>query len=88
MNPRKAAIDSAKGDIETEFKEQAKHSTCPSGKDGGSLGSFSAGQMVPEFDAICFDESKAVGVVHGPIKTQFGYHLILVEEREVAKKDE
>ena len=56
-----------------------KHSTCPSGKRGGDLGAFGPGQMVPEFDHVCFNE--AVGVVHGPVKTQFGYHLVEVTER-------
>ena len=40
---------------------------------------ISFGQMVPEFDRVCFNE--AVGVVHGPVKTQFGYHLVEVTER-------
>ncbi len=56
-----------------------KHSTCPSGKEGGSLGEFSPGQMVPEFDEVVFKEE--VGKVHGPVKTQFGYHLIEITER-------
>lgn len=47
---------------------------------GGSLGSFSPKQMVPEFDKVVFNE--AVGVIHGPIKTQFGAHLILIESRD------
>ena len=57
----------------------AKHSKCPSGKQGGELGSFSPGMMVKEFDTVVFNE--AVGVVHGPVKTQFGYHLLEVTER-------
>mmetsp|Transcript_6137 Transcript_6137/g.9591 ORF Transcript_6137/g.9591 Transcript_6137/m.9591 type:complete len:120 (+) Transcript_6137:39-398(+) len=57
-----------------------KHSSCPSGRKGGSLGQFGPGQMVPEFDTVVFSE--AVGEVHGPVKTQFGYHLILINERE------
>ncbi|NKB78121.1 MAG: peptidylprolyl isomerase [Gammaproteobacteria bacterium] len=55
------------------------HSLCPSGKQGGSLGTFGKGQMVPEFDAVVF--SGDIGVVHGPIKTQFGYHLVEVQSR-------
>jgi parvulin-like peptidyl-prolyl isomerase len=47
---------------------------------GGSLGSFGPRQMVPEFDKVVFNE--AVGVIHGPIKTQFGAHLILIESRD------
>ena len=63
-----------------EFAEVAKaHSECPSGADGGDLGSFGQGMMVPEFDKVVFHE--AVGKVHGPVKTQFGYHLILITSR-------
>lgn len=57
----------------------AEHSSCPSGKQGGDLGSFSPGQMVKEFDTVVFND--AVGEVHGPIKTQFGYHLIEITSR-------
>lgn len=56
-----------------------KHSLCPSGKRGGSLGEFGQGQMVPEFDKVVFSEP--VGKTLGPVKTQFGYHLILIESR-------
>ena len=63
-----------------DFAELAqKHSDCPSGKRGGDLGSFSPGQMVREFDEVVF--KKAVGEVHGPVQTQFGYHLIEIVER-------
>lgn len=58
----------------------AKHSLCPSGKSGGDLGEFFPGQMVKEFDQVVF--SKEVGKTHGPVKTQFGYHLILIEKRD------
>ncbi len=64
-----------------DFADIAReHSSCPSGADGGDLGEFSPGQMVREFNDVCFNE--AVGVVHGPVKTQFGYHLIEVTKRE------
>ena len=49
------------------------------GQQGGALGTFSPGQMVPEFDQAVF--SGDVGVVQGPVKTQFGYHLLEVTER-------
>ena len=63
-----------------DFSEAAmEHSTCPSGRDGGHLGEFSPGQMVREFDEVVFNE--AVNEVHGPVKTQFGYHLIKITER-------
>lgn len=58
----------------------ARHSLCPSGKRGGELGEFFRGQMVPEFDKVVFSE--AVGKTHGPVKTQFGYHLIWIESRK------
>lgn len=64
-----------------DFAEMASvHSQCPSGKQGGDLGSFSPGQMVPEFDTVVFNE--AVGEVHGPVKTQFGFHLIEITSRD------
>jgi peptidyl-prolyl cis-trans isomerase C len=64
----------------SSFEELAKaHSSCPSGARGGALGTFSPGQMVKEFDTVVFSE--AVGEVHGPVKTQFGYHLIEITER-------
>ncbi len=54
-------------------------SGCPSSKNGGDLGEFGPGMMVKNFDAVCFRE--AVGVVHGPVSTQFGEHLILITKR-------
>ena len=63
------------------FAELAKeHSSCPSGRDGGDLGSFGPGMMVPEFDKVVF--SAEIGSVQGPVKTQFGYHLLEVTSRE------
>ena len=56
-----------------------QHSSCPSGRSGGDLGSFGPGQMVPEFDRVVF--SAAVNEVQGPVKTQFGYHLLEVTSR-------
>lgn len=71
-------IDEIKGGA--DFAAVAKeHSSCPSKRDGGNLGTFGRGQMVPEFDAACFDG--AVGEIQGPIKTQFGYHVLEVTER-------
>jgi peptidyl-prolyl cis-trans isomerase C len=63
-----------------DFAEMARqHSACPSGAQGGELGEFYPGQMVPEFDQVVFNEP--VGVVHGPIQTQFGYHLVEITSR-------
>ena len=47
--------------------------------EGGGLGSFGPGQMVKEFDDVVF--SGDLNVVHGPVKTQFGYHLLEITER-------
>ena len=74
----KAAIESG----EITFEDAAKEfSTCPSAARGGDLGTFKRGAMVPEFDAVCFDEDVPFGAVTGPVKTQFGHHLIQVVER-------
>lgn len=63
-----------------DFSEIArKHSQCPSGKRGGELGEFGPGQMVKEFDTVVF--SGALNQVHGPVKTQFGYHLLEITSR-------
>ena len=67
------------------FSRQAfTHSKCPSGKNLGSLGTFGPGQMVPEFDEVCW--TLPLDTVSDPVKTQFGYHLIMVEDREVPEK--
>lgn len=57
----------------------AEHSQCPSGASGGDLGEFDQGRMVPEFDQVVF--SASIGEVHGPVGTQFGYHLIEITSR-------
>ena len=63
-----------------DFGEAAKkYSSCPSKAQGGDLGEFGPGQMVPEFDEVVF--SADIGSVEGPVKTQFGYHLLEVTSR-------
>lgn len=58
-----------------DFGKLAKmFSKCPSGKRGGDLGEFNKGDMVKAFDDVVF--KLPVLTVHGPVKTQFGYHLI------------
>ena len=64
----------------TDFADIAKqHSQCPSGQQGGELGEFGPGQMVKAFDDVVF--SAEVGKVHGPVQTEFGYHLIEITSR-------
>jgi len=75
-NELKAAIEGG-----ADFAKLARdNSTCPSGRSGGDLGSFGPGQMVKEFDQVVF--SAPVNVVQGPVKTQFGYHLLEVTSRQ------
>jgi len=63
-----------------DFADVAReHSTCPSGRRGGDLGSFAPGQMVKEFDTVVF--SANLNEVQGPVQTQFGYHLLEVTSR-------
>lgn len=74
--------ESLKKEIEAgaDFAEVAReHSNCPSGRRGGELGEFSPGQMVREFDEVVF--SAELNKVHGPVKTQFGYHLLEITSR-------
>ncbi len=71
----KALIDGG-----ADFADMAKeHSKCPSGKEGGALGEFGPGMMVPEFDKVVF--SAPINKVQGPVKTQFGFHLLEVTSR-------
>ena len=63
-----------------DFGEIAQqHSSCPSKAQGGDLGEFGPGQMVPEFDKVVF--SAPVNEVQGPVQTQFGFHLLEVTSR-------
>ncbi|MEC7226725.1 MAG: peptidylprolyl isomerase [Candidatus Latescibacterota bacterium] len=71
-----------KAEIEggADFADVARqHSSCPSGRQGGELGTFGPGQMVKEFDEVVF--SGELNTVLGPVQTQFGYHLLEVTER-------
>lgn len=69
---------------EISFEDAARaESSCPSSETGGNLGEFTRGQMVPEFDEACF--SMSVGEIKGPVKTQFGYHLIKLNSKAEAK---
>ena len=70
---------------ESTFEAEAlAHSTCPSKANGGNLGEFGRGQMVPEFDKAVF--AMEVGeITREPVKTQFGYHLIKLNEKNEAR---
>ena len=79
-------LNSLKGDkLQAKFIELAKaKSTGPSGPKGGDLGFFGPGQMVPEFNDKVF--SMKVGTVtKAPVKTQFGYHVIYLQEKKAGK---
>ncbi|AKQ55800.1 peptidylprolyl isomerase [Bordetella hinzii] len=63
-----------------DFAQVAReNSSCPSARQGGDLGTFGPGEMVREFDQVVF--SAPVNQVQGPVKTQFGYHLVEVTSR-------
>ncbi len=61
-----------------------KYSSCPSKNSGGNLGKFGKGQMVPEFEDAVF--AMKVGDISSPVKTQFGHHLIQLNEKNESKE--
>ncbi len=63
-----------------------KYSSCPSKSQGGNLGYFSKGMMVPEFEKVAFETD--VYQIGGPVETQFGFHLIQVVDKQPAKPQE
>lgn len=68
------------------FEDAAKeYSSCPSKENGGSLGDFGRGQMVPEFDTAVF-EMEVGAITETPVKTQFGYHLIKLNSKDDSKE--
>lgn len=75
-NSIKDEIEAGKKSFEDAAKE---YSTCPSGQKGGSLGTFGRGQMVKEFDKVAFEGE--IGKILGPVETQFGFHLIYIDNR-------
>lgn len=80
--PTEEQCEALKKEIEggADFAEVAKkNSSCPSSANGGDLGSFGPGQMVPEFDKVVF--SAPLNTVQGPVQTQFGFHLLEVTSR-------
>ena len=81
--PTEEECNALKKEIENgaSFAEiAAQKSECPSGANGGDLGRFGPGQMVPEFDNAVF-RGGDVGELQGPIQTQFGFHLLEVTAR-------
>jgi len=82
----KAKLSASKKPREAFAEFAHQYSTCPSSKKGGVLGTFGPGQMVPAFDKVCW--SAPVGEVQGPVKTQFGYHLLLVTDRDDGEKQD
>ena len=82
LNNEKLARKLKKEIISNEItfeKAAKKFSKCPSSKRGGNLGTFQKGDMVKEFDNVIF--SQDLNKIHGPIKTQFGFHLIEIMAR-------
>ncbi|KAL7473162.1 hypothetical protein ACHAXS_013557 [Conticribra weissflogii] len=87
-NDAKSKLETLKKEIGNDYNKfaacAAKYSKCPSGKSGGKLGTFRPGNMVPPFDKAIFDKENRVGETIGPIQTNFGWHLIWIEERNLA----
>lgn len=82
---KKVEEEIASGSI--TFEDAAnKYSSCPSKEQGGNLGSFSKGMMVPEFEEAAFELE--LEKVSEPVKTQFGYHLIKVDAKNEPKTSE
>ena len=86
---KKALVDDLQKQLKAEdsksFEELASaHSDCPSKAQGGNLGEFGKGQMVPEFEKAAF--AQKVGEVGPTVKTEFGYHIIKVTDKKEATK--
>ena len=88
INEIKATLDATPDAEKAEkFAELAKEkSDCPSGSKGGDLGFFTHGQMVKEFDEAAF--ALPIGKISDVVKTQFGFHVILVTDKKEAVQAE
>ncbi len=76
----------AKTNVDNFAEMAKKHSDDPGSKEkGGSLGFFPRGRMVPEFEKAAFSTEK--GKITEPVKTQYGYHIILVEDKKTEKEE-
>jgi peptidyl-prolyl cis-trans isomerase C len=64
-------------------KYATDYSECPSKHNGGKLGRFRKNDMAPTFDRACFDPTSELRTTIGPIQTQFGWHLIYVQDRQI-----
>lgn len=64
-------------------KYAANYSECPSNRNSGKLGRFRKGDMAPPFDRACFDPKSEPQSAIGPIQTQFGWHLIYIQDRQL-----
>jgi len=77
-------LDDIKAGKVTFEEAAANHSTCPSKANGGNLGDFEQGQMVPEFEAACM--TMEVGsLCEAPVRTQFGWHIIRLNSRQTGE---
>jgi len=79
LNSEKLAKKLKKEIIKKEItfeKAAKKFSKCPSAKSGGNLGTFEKGEMVKEFDNVIFTKDAQLNRTIGPVKTEFGFHLI------------
>lgn len=83
---QKAKELKAKIDAGESFEEIAKSdSTCPSSQRGGDLGEFQSGQMVKEFENALLEMEN--GEISDVVKTQFGYHIIRLDNKEILKEN-